>query len=114
MPMQRIQGTTWRVTPRGVTRRITTEPWEAVTPAQLRALAVDSAEWQWLREQGVKRPSPIGTPDTRTDDERLGTRMTLRLDPDVTTALDALTRRWGVVRSHAIARAITTALETGK
>jgi len=44
--------------------------------------------------------------------DRLGTRMTLRLDADATTALDALTRRWGIVRSLAIARAIVEALES--
>lgn len=37
--------------------------------------------------------------------------MTLRLDAETTRALDALTRRWGVVRSHAIARAIAEACQ---
>ena len=41
--------------------------------------------------------------------DRLGTRMTLRLDADTTQALDALAARWGVVRSAAIARAIAQA-----
>lgn len=45
------------------------------------------------------------------EDARLGTRMNLRLDEDDTAALDALTRRWGIVRTHAIARAIREALE---
>ena len=44
--------------------------------------------------------------------DRLGTRMTLRLDGDTTTALDALARRWGLVRSQVIARAIVEALES--
>jgi len=42
--------------------------------------------------------------------DRLSTRMTLRLDRATTTALEALARRWGLVRSQAIARAILEAV----
>ena len=110
MPTLRISGWTWRVSPQGVTRRNSTAgPWEPVTRPQLRALDVDSEEWQWLREQGVKRPSPSGPSG---GDDRSGTRMTLRLDAATTAALDELARRWGLVRSQVIARALREAADT--
>lgn len=112
MPVSTIGPTMWRVSPQGVTRRDARPsargPWEPVTRAELRALPVDSAEWQWLREHGVKRPSPSGPSG---GDDRLGTRMTLRLDAETTVALDALARRWGLVRSQVIARALALAAD---
>ena len=58
-----------------------------------------------------RKPTPTRKVSGRSLDEseRLGTRMNLRLDPDTTAALDALARRWSIVRSQVIARLITEA-----
>ena len=113
MPVATIGSMQWRVTPQGgVTRREADHaryPWRAVTQAELRRLPVASDEWQWLRAQGVRRPSPSGPSGVVAEADRLGTRMTLRLDSATTAALDALARRWGLVRSQVIARAILAA-----
>jgi len=48
---------------------------------------------------------------TIAEGDRLGTRMTLRLDGVTTSALDALAARWGLVRSQVIAKVIREAAE---
>ena len=57
-----------------------------------------------------KRKPATRSGPTVAEADRLSTRMTLRLDRATTTALEALTRRWGLVRSQAIARAILEAV----
>lgn len=107
-----VGGYPYRVSESGTVTRRERGVWRTLTRAELLALPRDGEVWTWLREQGVRRPSPSG-PSGRTtpDDERDGTRMTLRLDSATTRALDALARRWGVVRSQAIARALREAAD---
>ena len=60
-----------------------------------------------------RKPKPKSrSGPTIAEGDRLGTRMNLRLDPETTQALDALARRWSLVRSQVIARLITEAART--
>ena len=62
---------------------------EVMTKADLlRAGDADSPLWRWLREHGVRRPSPSGS---RTgSDSRRKVEVKLRLDPEDAAMLDQL------------------------
>ena len=110
MAVTRIDGVEWRVAQSGaVTRRSTGGRWEPVTRGALLEHAADSALWDWLREQGVRRPSPSGT--TVPETERAGARV--RLDETATGDADALAKRWGCGRAEAIAKALREARGNG-
>ena len=112
MATLRINGWMWRVTPQGVTRRVSTAGrWEPVTRAQLLALAVDSDEWAWLREQGVKRSTATSSqPET----ERAARQVLLRLLPVHSRQLDILAKRWGCSRSEVVSTLIVNEIGSDK
>jgi len=80
--------------------------WQTMTNSTLLAYSPKSEFWVWLRENGIRRPSPSGPrgPETRTEADRGGARV--RLDEAATSDADTLAKRWGVSRPEAIARAL--------
>lgn len=66
-------------------------PWTPLTRAELLEMPRDGLVWEWLREQGVRRPSPPGrSGPTTPEDARPGVRMTLRLSEEAAARLDRL------------------------
>lgn len=78
----------------------TLSSWSPVSGQALLRYAVDSPLWAWLREQGVRRPSPSG----RTREEDLSTvQVKLRVDPKVRTKLHTLSKATGKTMSELVA-----------
>lgn len=80
--------------------------WQPCSKASLLSFAADSPLWDWLRSQGVKRPSPAGGEEGRTT-----TPVLLRLDPKVAKDLDALAREDGTTKSAAVRTLVTRETE---
>lgn len=83
-------------------------PWQPAPLRELaRAYAVGEGPWPWLRERGIRRPTPSGTQTGEADRSRQ--QVKLRLSVDDRAALDALAARWGCSLSEAVARAVREA-----
>lgn len=83
-------------------------PWEPAPLRELaRAYAVGEGPWPWLRERGIRRPTPSGTQTGEADRSRQ--QIKLRLSVDDRAALYALAARWGCSLSEAVARAVREA-----
>lgn len=83
-------------------------PWQPAPLRELaRAYAVGEGPWPWLRERGIRRPTPSGTQTGEADRSRQ--QVKLRLSVDDRAELDALAARWGCSLSEAVARAVREA-----
>jgi hypothetical protein len=67
----------------------------------LREYAVDSPLWDWLRENGIRRPSPSGV---SVEEDRSKVQRKLRLDPRDDAALETLARARGMTMSDLVAQ----------
>lgn len=104
----RVGGYPYRVDGTTVSRRVRGS-WADLTRAELLALPRDGAVWEWLRAQGIKRPSPSGKSGaTLAESSRTGDRV--RLSNATIERADELAARWGVSRPEAIAKAVLEAL----
>lgn len=106
-----IDGVTWRVALDGTVTRREGRSWVHVPRSSLLAYPADCELWTWLREHGVRRPSPSGprVPDARTE---RGSRP-VRLDDETVADADKLAAKWGCSRPAAIARAVRYAISAG-
>ena len=80
--------------------------------APMRLLArhhsVDSDLWTWLRQHGVRRPSPSGTSGPTTPEAQRGTvQVLVRLAPDVAARLRELAAERGSTVSAIVAGWVT-------
>lgn len=101
----RLASYPYRVTEAGAVERRVRGDWHPLTRAELLALPVDGEVWAWLRERGLRRPSPSG-PSTP-EDARGTVRVTLRLPPEAAARLDALATESGVSRAEVVARLVS-------
>lgn len=97
----RVGGYPYRVDGTTVSRRVR-GAWVDLSRADLLALPRDGAVWEWLRAQGIKRPSPSGA--TQAEGSRARKPVMLRLTTDELADVDAVADDWGVARSDAVAR----------
>jgi hypothetical protein len=90
----------------GVVEKRQGRAWVQVPKTSLLNWTVDSALWDWLRSEGLRRPSPRGTAGyTTPEDQRPTVQVKLRLAPssaqrlkrlakDARVTVSALIERW--------------------
>lgn len=76
-----VGGYPHRVSETGTVTRRERGAWRVLTRAELLALPRTGDVWVWLREQGVRRPSPSGESPAEAD--RDSVQVKLRLSPRV-------------------------------
>lgn len=74
-----------------VQRREALHPWAPLTKAEKLALPVDGVVWDWLRENGITRPSPSGRSATNAERAASGkVRVEVWLSGPAAESLDEL------------------------
>lgn len=73
--------------------------WLPVSKRYLLRFAVDSPAWDWLREQGLRRPSPSGKTK---EEDRSTVQQKLRLNREVWNVLNRLAGETGMTKSQLV------------
>lgn len=95
------------------------ERWRKMTRRELLAYPKGGEVWAWLKEHGVRRPSPPSATRgiTPTNEERRATgkaRLLAWISPDQLATMDALAERWGCSRTEAVIRAVEAAMKRAR
>lgn len=95
--------------------------WRKMTRRELLAFPKDGPEWAWLREHGVRRPSPPsrtggGSKGALPADRRARGLVQFGgwVRPEQLAAMDALATHWGCSRTEAIVRAVEAAAKRAR